>query len=178
MTHTNRHWTPEEQKLVWNKAPFIDITRPELGKLDTCRACIKEKYYGDRDSDYGWEIDHIIPEKILKAAGVPQDLIDHIDNLRPMHWKNNLDKSDYFPKYPATVSAAGNINLSVIHRDYRINRDQINILYYLYKDYLELEIPSILGKWQIMVDREIASNDKFPISYFDDIVTPSIHDLD
>lgn len=99
-------------------------------------------------------------------------MIDDIDNLRPMHWKNNVKKSNNFPTYPGDVSAAGCINFDV-SRDYQINRDQINILRNLYGEYLEIPQPSILGQWQVVVGRNIV-----PATFFDEIVTYSINDID
>jgi hypothetical protein len=42
---------------------------------------MKRADYGDRNSPYGWELDHIIP-KALGGA-------DHDGNLRPRHCKGN-----------------------------------------------------------------------------------------
>jgi hypothetical protein len=39
--------------------------------------------YGDRNSSYGWEVDHINPN-----GG------DDLSNLRPLQWKNNLEKGE------------------------------------------------------------------------------------
>lgn len=177
MKDKDGNWTPRAKQLVWRKAPYVDINHTEYGKKDSCKACIKEECYGDRNSDYGWEIDHIIPESILKDAGVPQELIDDIDNLRPMHWRNNVQKSDDFLQYGGVVSGVGETNFAV-SRDYQVNRDQINVLRNLYEDYLKIPHPTVLGQWQAMIDRENVPTDRVPAVFFDDIVTPSIHDID
>lgn len=170
-------WTPYAKQRVWGKATLIDANNPESGKKDPCGACIKEEYYGDRNSIYGWEIDHIIPESVLKDVGVPQELIDDIDNLRPMHWRNNVQKSDDFPVYGGEIAAVGDKNFDV-SRDYQVNRDQINVLRSLYKDYIDIKQPTILGQWQAMIDRGLVPTTKLPAQFFDDIVTQSIHDID
>lgn len=177
MKDQDGNWTPLAKRLVWEKAPFVDNQHPEYGKKDSCKACIKKNYYGDRNSDFGWEIDHIIPEKVLKDKGVPQELIDDIDNLRPMHWRNNVGKSDDFPIYGGVVSAIGATNFDV-SRDYCVNRDQINVLRSLYTDYLDIQQPTLLGQWQVMADRDIVPTSNQPALFFDEIVTQSIHDLD
>ncbi len=177
MDKKNKEWPTEVKNAVWRKAPYIDNRHPEYGKFDPCKACIKEEYYGNQDSEYGWQIDHIFPEQVLKDAGVPQEIIDHIDNLRPMHCKNNNKKSDNFPKYPGVISAIGYRNFD-ISRDYQVNRDQINILRHLFCDYINIPQPTVLGRWQAMVDRSIVPTYRVPAIFLDDIVTPSIHDLD
>lgn len=179
MDNQNKEWPEDIQKAVWAKAPYIDIRHPKQGKFDPCRACIKEEEYGNQDSDYGWQIDHIFPEKKLQDAGVPQELIDHIDNLRPMHHKNNNKKSYDFPIYTGIVSAAGTTNYDVIWRKYSIKRNQISILQKLFRDYLDIPQPSILGQWQTMIGFDAASTvQQSPNDFFDEIVTQSIHDLD
>ena len=179
MKDQKNNWTARAKQLVWDKAPYIDIRHPEHGKYDPCRACIKEKEYGNQDSDYGWQIDHIFPEKKLQDAGVPQELIDHIDNLRPMHHKNNNKKSYDFPVYTGIVSAAGTTNYDVIWREYSIKRNHICRLQKLYREYLDIPQPSILGQWQTMIGFDAASTvQQSPNDFFDEIVTQSIHDLD
>lgn len=73
---------------VWNKGQIIPGINPSIRRKDSCGAWISWGQYGNRDSDYneGWEIDHITPES---RGGS-----DAITNLRPLHWKNNLRKSD------------------------------------------------------------------------------------
>ncbi|MCB9047275.1 MAG: HNH endonuclease [Chitinophagales bacterium] len=45
--------------------------------------------FGNRGSEYGWEIDHIIP---VAAGGT-----DNIHNLQALHWKVNEEKGDQHP---------------------------------------------------------------------------------
>ena len=74
-------------------------------RKDACGAWIITDKYNDRDSIYGWEVDHIYPESKLKELGVPQDLIDNIANLRPLNGKNNVSKSSDYPHYQAKMKA-------------------------------------------------------------------------
>lgn len=70
---------------VWVKARFVDNTNEAKGyRKDDCGAWIHRDAYGNRNSQYGWEIDHIKP----KALGGS----DHISNLRPLQWQNNAAK--------------------------------------------------------------------------------------
>lgn len=177
MKDQNGNWTPIAKRLVWGKAPYVDNNHREYGKKDPCKACIKEECYGDRNSDHGWEIDYFYPESKLKDAGVPQELIDHIDNLRPMHWRNNAKKSDDFPQYGGSISGVGETNFEV-SRDYQVNRDQINVLRNLYEDYLDIPHPIVLGRWQALIDNETVTTSRVPAIFFDEIVTQSIHDID
>lgn len=68
---------------VWEKGKIIGDNDPTTWRQDECGAWIGRVYYGNRNSEYGWEIDHISP------GGS-----DALSNLRPLQWKNNTDKSD------------------------------------------------------------------------------------
>lgn len=172
-------WTEDAKRAVWSKAPLAQaITRNPDVRLDSCKALMLWDDYGRRDSNYGWEIDHIVPEKFLQYNGVPQELIDDIDNLRPMHWSNNCKKADDFPQYSANTTHAGSMNCDDVYRDYSVNRDQINVLRQLFADYIDIKHPTVLGQWQVLIDRSITPTRRIPATFFDDIVTQSIHDLD
>src|SRR3989338_10663948 len=68
---------------VWEKGRIIFGRDPRVWRKDDCGAPIKREEHGNRDSQYGWEIDHINPN-----GG------DILLNLRPLQWKKNLHKSD------------------------------------------------------------------------------------
>jgi len=71
---------------VWIKGGVIPNFSPAIWRWDACGAVIRYDDFGDRESEYGWEIDHIIPE-IRNGS-------DHITNLQPLHWENNASKGD------------------------------------------------------------------------------------
>lgn len=68
---------------VWAKGVAIPSYDLNVWRRDSMGSVIRYSDYGDRDSEYGWEIDHIDPNG-------PDDLL----NLQPLHWRNNASKSD------------------------------------------------------------------------------------
>jgi len=68
---------------VWEKGQIVSNNDPNVWRQDACGAWIGRAFHGDRGSQFGWEIDHILP-------GGPDVLL----NLRPLQWRNNTDKSD------------------------------------------------------------------------------------
>ena len=77
-------FTEEIKKEVWNKTIPHGFAIDE--QPDKCGKIIKLSEYGNRKSEYGWEIDHINPHGT-----------DDLTNLQALHWKNNVDKSDQYP---------------------------------------------------------------------------------
>ena len=71
---------------VWKKGRVVSNNDPDLWRKDQCGAWIKRSQYGNRESSFGWEIDHIRP----KARGGS----DSNRNLQPLHWKENREKGD------------------------------------------------------------------------------------
>ena len=88
-------------KDVWEKADTVLGCNPDEWRKDQKGAWIYYNAYGDRTSDYGWEIDHITP---LSNGG--QDILS---NVRPLHWRNNVAKSNGWLK--AAVTSVGNKNV-------------------------------------------------------------------
>lgn len=109
--------------IVWNKAKTVEGYDPIAVRKDCCGAWIIRHLYGDRDSEFGWEIDHVYPE----ALGGRDD----IENLRAMHWKNNASKGDDFPVYKAKVHAVNNKNTEE-EMQYTVNDDLQKVLRNLY----------------------------------------------
>lgn len=71
---------------VWAKGSVIPGFSSNIWRWDRCGSVMKFSDYGNRDSKYGWEIDHITP--------VAYNGDDKINNLQPLNWENNLKKSD------------------------------------------------------------------------------------
>jgi hypothetical protein len=82
---------------VWEKGDAAHFN-PEILRKDQCGAWISRIRHGDRNSIYGWEIDHINPD-----GG------DDLSNLRPLQWKNSFDKAA--GRLKCSVTADGNRNV-------------------------------------------------------------------
>ncbi len=87
--NTNRNggsWNDSQKKSVWKKGKVIFGIDSDIWRNDKCGKRMKWTEHGNRNSSYGWEIDHINP--------VSNGGNDYDDNLQPLHWENNVDKAD------------------------------------------------------------------------------------
>lgn len=82
---------------VWSKGKIIPGNDPRFWRQDQCGAWIGRKFYGNRNSQYGWEIDHITPGDD-----------DNISNLRPLQWSNNAERQDGRLSCPVTSNGINN----------------------------------------------------------------------
>ena len=89
--------------LIWQKGLKVDGYNPDLYRQDYSGAWIARAAYGDRESIFGWEIDHVYP----KAKGGTDEEV----NLRPINWRNNISKDDSYPEYVAAVTSEDNKNV-------------------------------------------------------------------
>jgi len=89
----------EDIQAVWEKGRVVSNNDSNIWRKDECYAWIKRTEYGNRNSQYGWEIDHIDPD-----GG------DDLDNLRPLQWENNVATSDT-EQLVCVVTAEGTRNV-------------------------------------------------------------------
>jgi hypothetical protein len=86
-THSSgSDWSEVTKLEVWHQANPIPGRPSNLWRRDFCGFAIRYTDFGNRDSMYGWEIDHIYP--VSKGGN------DDIRNLQPLNWKNNAEKGD------------------------------------------------------------------------------------
>ena len=104
-------WTERQIQDVWDRASIVVGYDKDSFRKDACGAWIIRTKYGDKDSLYGWEIDHIVPSALLVDMGYSQDAIDNPMNLRALQHDNNSSKSDDYPSYTAVVTSKGTENV-------------------------------------------------------------------
>ena len=89
----------EDIQNVWNKGSIIPGNDSNIWRKDQCGAWIGRSFYGDRNSKYGWEIDHIDTNTNN----------DNLSNLRPLQWKNNASRQDGRLGCPVTANGVDNV---------------------------------------------------------------------
>ena len=94
----------------------------------------KDKY-NDRDNDFGWEVDHVYPQALLKEKGADLDEIDNIANLRAFNWHNNVSKGLDYPVYHIAVKSEDDKNV-VADDEFKVNKNRQEEIKRIYGKYL------------------------------------------
>jgi hypothetical protein len=76
----------ERRIQVWSKATPVPGRDSAAWRTDVYGSLMLFQAYGNVDSPFGWEIDHVTPKAVGGGDGV--------DNLQALHWKNNRAKAD------------------------------------------------------------------------------------
>ena len=108
---------------IWKKGRPVDGVDSSKFRKDACGAWIARNKFGNRDSDFGWGIDHIYP----RSMGGD----DNPDNLRPLNTQNIVSKADSYPSYVASFTSKGQNNIRKLQTKV-VNRSKQEILKNLY----------------------------------------------
>ena len=84
---------------VWSKGSIVPGNDSAYWRMDQCGAWIGRFSYGIRNSEYGWEVDHIDTNTNNNV----------LSNLRPLHWMNNASRQDGRLACPVTANGVNNV---------------------------------------------------------------------
>ncbi len=96
-------YSQETVQKVWEKGKIVSGNDSSKWRKDQCGAWMSRSQHGNRDSQYGWEIEHIKPDS--EGGG------DELSNLRPLQWQNNASKQGGKLTCPITASGVDNISI-------------------------------------------------------------------
>lgn len=85
------NWEEETKKAVWNKAKIIPGYDENVWRRDSCGLVIMYREFGNRETDLGWEVDHITP--VIHGG------TDELENLQALNWNANEDKGNQLEWY-------------------------------------------------------------------------------
>ncbi len=71
--------------LAWILAEQVPGRDPRVWRQDDFGALIRRDEFGKRDSEHGFELDHVVPARF--------DGTDSSANLRALFWRNNLARN-------------------------------------------------------------------------------------
>ncbi|MCL4709574.1 HNH endonuclease [bacterium] len=77
------------KRRIWEKGTLIQGYSEDIWRHDIYGSVMKYDEHGNTRSQYGWEIDHIMP----RAKGGQTTW----NNLQPLQWENNRRKGDSYP---------------------------------------------------------------------------------
>lgn len=105
MATQRKYFSDKEIDAVWEKAAKQPNNNPDVFRKDYAGAWIRREDYGKRNMPYGWEIDHLKP--------LAKDGTHDMDNLYPVHWRNNESKGDDYPRWKTVLSSEENKNVEL-----------------------------------------------------------------
>lgn len=105
-------FSDQQIQRAWDRAKVVEGYDKSRFRKDACGAWIIRDMYGDADSLYGWVIDHVVPQSLLRERGVSEQMIDDPQNLRALQHENNASKKDDYPSYTAVVTSEEEKNIS------------------------------------------------------------------
>lgn len=76
--------TAAEFDAVWRKGHPIVGYDPASWRRDDYGSAMRYSDHGNRSSDFGWEMDHIVKKEHGGS--------DTLSNLRPLQWLNNVKR--------------------------------------------------------------------------------------
>lgn len=94
----------DAQKLIaWRHANAVDGYDSNHVRKDVCGAWIVWGKYGHDDSPFGWEIDHVFPQK---SGGDDREI-----NIMALQHANNASKGDDYPTFRAVITSQDTMNV-------------------------------------------------------------------